>query len=281
MPASPTGCLQGGSSHPVPRKQHPRAHPAPAPHPRGMHGHRQGDAMTQGGCSGSPDAHPGGEISCGPRRDAGARRNTPAPACPGDTPGAGGRTAGSPAATACCAAVVTRGWVGVGDTGGTQPWPPTHTPHWLLSGVGGSAQPTAPHPRPLAPSRAPRQAPCPHRHHVVLQLLQPRAALVAAAAGSGQAVVGSVEGGRGGTAVICFEGFMGAVAAEGWGSAGPGTPRVPACPPMLHSTHHRAGLGHLCSRDRHPPWGRGTHPGAGAPCGSQTHKELQQLKSAS
>lgn len=84
---------------------------------------------------------------------------------------------------------------------------------------------------------------CPHRHHVVLQLLQPCAALVTATAGGGQAVVGAVEGGRGGAAVIRLKGLMGAIAGGGHGSVGPCAPRVPSCPPPTaqHPPSHRAG----------------------------------------
>lgn len=192
--------------------------------------------------------------------------------CPAGTHGAGGQTAGSPVVTACCAAVGTRGQLGDGDTSSAQP-------------------PAAPQRRGLRPAHRPpslaasTEQGCspilrPHRHHVVLQLLQPCTAVVTAAAGGGQAVVGPVEGGRGGTAVICFKGLMGAVAVGKRGSALPSSP-VCSPIPLLHSTHRQAGLEHLCSRDRHPPRGRGTHRGAGAPWGSQTHKELQQLKSAS
>lgn len=137
----------------------------------------------------------------------------------------------------------------------------------LCSSTGSSDLPTTPF-----PGAGPSPVPCPHRHHVVLQLLQPHTAVVTAAAGGGQAVVGLVEGGRGGTAVIRFEGLVGAVATGRQESVGPTAPRLPTCPPPpLHGTHHRAGLGCLCSGDRHPSRCRDTHPGAGTPTPVQGH----------
>lgn len=137
----------------------------------------------------------------------------------------------------------------------------------LCPSTGSSDLPTTPF-----PGAGPSPVPCPHRHHVVLQLLQPHAAVVTAAAGGGQAVVGLVEGGRGGTTVICFEGLVGAVATGRQESVGPTAPRLPTCPPPpLHSTHHRAGLGCLCSGDRHPSLCRDTHPCAGTPMPVQGH----------
>lgn len=67
--------------------------------------------------------------------------------------------------------------------------------HQLLPSAGCSDLPTTPTPWAISTEQGRSLIPRPHRHHVVLQLLQPHAALVAATAGSGQAVVGPVEGG--------------------------------------------------------------------------------------
>lgn len=91
--------------------------------------------------------------------------------------------------TACCAAGGKQGWVGAAGGGAGEEW-------------------------------VPLPAPSPHRHHVVLQLLQPHAALVAAAAGGSQAVVGLVEGGRGCPAIIGLKCLVGTIAAGGQGRRG-------------------------------------------------------------
>lgn len=195
--------------------------------------------------------------------------------------------------TTCCAAVVTQGRVGIVDTSSTQP-PAPHPVSHCCSCAQGAQTCLLPPPQLLALLAcclSPCPSLCPHRHHVVLQLLQPCAALVTATASCGQAVVGTVEGGRGGATVIRFKGLVGAIAVGRHRPVGPCTPPVPICPPLTaqHPPAGRAGAslqwGLAPTQGQgHPPRVRGiphrfsgTHPSPRAPWGTQTHKELQQL----
>lgn len=217
--------------------------------------------------TGSADTHPGGGISCGPHRGAAAQRSIPAPACPGGIPAAGGRTAGSPVVTACCAAAVTQGQVSDGGTSSTEPLLPVGC--WAQGlRPAGTEQGPSPVPVPSPSPCSPAAAPAPRRSGRCHCRQWPGCG----GTGGRRARMHRCNTPRRSRGSCCC-GRMGVSGSQHLSSA---------CLIPSHCTAPTIGA----SLQTLTPV-QGTHPSAGhppragAPLGSQTHKELQQLKSAS